>query len=161
MKVILNLKLKVDTTRYAQRSIYNNFVGGIFGEPCSLAELEDMCWIARIHLETLLRDRKLIIPELMKVYVLREDEVHHNRFVVLYPEIGIKPLAHRKTSDHIVQYIASPPNPTPCAKTVMDQWKLRKWLEDKDQSYLGLPAPIDYNTMFKIRETDWSHYKLL
>jgi hypothetical protein len=52
MKVIVKLKLKVDTSYYAGRSIYNNLDGGVYKEPCSLMELEQDMWQSRIHLET-------------------------------------------------------------------------------------------------------------
>ena len=157
MQVTVRLKLKVDTTYYAQRSIYRNIEGGVYSEPVSLAELESIMWMSRNHLEIELRDARLKIPEIMKVFVTREDEVRGNKFVVLYPEIGLNPLG--PMPDGIILYIANPQNPTPHAKRIMEEWRLRKWFETKDPTYLGFPAPIDYNTMFDIKEVDWSHYK--
>ncbi|MDG7044324.1 MAG: hypothetical protein JRN02_02955 [Nitrososphaerota archaeon] len=157
MKVIVSLKLKVDTTYYAGRSIYNNLTGGVFEEPGCLTELESIVWLSRTSLELELRNQRLRIPDIMKIYISREDLNHSNKLTVLYPEIGVKPLG--PLPDNIIEYIENPQNPTPKSNQVMNDWRLRKWFETKDPTYLGLPAPIDYNTMFNIKEVDWSHFK--
>ena len=157
MKVIVSLKLKVDTTYYAGRSIYNNLTGGVFEEPGCLTELESMVWLSRTSLELDLRNQRLRIPDIMKVYISREDLSHSNKLTVLYPEIGVKHLG--PLPDNIIEYIANPQNPTPKSNQVMNEWRLRKWFETKDPTYLGLPAPINYDEMFNIKEVDWSHYK--
>ena len=157
MKVIVSLKLKVDTTYYAGRSIYNNLTGGVFGEPGCLSELESIVWLSRTSLELDLRNQRLRIPDIMKVYISREDLSHSNKLTVLYPEIGVKHLG--PLPDNIIEYIENPQNPTPKSNQVMNDWRLRKWFETKDATYLGLPAPINYDEMFNIKEVDWSHYK--
>ena len=93
----------------------------------------------------------------MKVHISLEDLSHSNRLTVLYPEIGVKPLG--PLPDSSILYIENPQNPTPKSNQVMNDWRLRRWLETKDPTYLGLPAPIDYNEMFNIKEVDWSHFK--
>ncbi|MCL4343906.1 MAG: hypothetical protein JRN26_04715 [Nitrososphaerota archaeon] len=155
MKVIPRLKLKVDTSYYHGRGIYNNIDGGVYPEPCCLADMEHMVYLTRISLERKLRDLRLRTPEIMKVFVLREDLTSHNKLTVLYEEIGIKPLNGVPTGEGMILYITNPQNPTPCSKQVMDGWKLRKFLETKDVTYLGVPAPLDVNDLFP-REIKWT-----
>ncbi len=157
MKVIVSLKLKVDTTYYAGRSIYNNLTGGVFEEPGCLTELESIVWLSRNSLEMELRNQRLRIPDIMKLFIVREDLSHGNKITVLYPEIGVRPLG--PLPDGSILYIENPQNPTPNSNQVMNEWRLRRWLETKDPTYLGLAAPINYDEMFNIKEVDWSHYK--
>ncbi|MDG7035352.1 MAG: hypothetical protein JRM78_03940 [Nitrososphaerota archaeon] len=157
MKVRTVLKLKVDTTYYAGRSIYNNLTGGVFWEPGCLSELESIVWLSRSSLELELLSQRLRIPDIMKLFIVRESMTAGNKITVLYPEIGIRPLG--PLPDGSILYIENPQNPTPKSNRVMNEWRLRRWLETKDPTYLGLPAPIDYNEMFNIKEVDWSHYK--
>jgi hypothetical protein len=157
MKVRTVLKLKVDTTYYAGRSIYNNLTGGVFEEPGCLTELESIVWLSRNSLELELRSRRLRISDIMKLFIVREDLSRGNKITVLYPEIGVRPLG--PLPDGSILYIANPQNPTPNSNQVMNEWRLRKWFETKDPTYLGLPAPINYDEMFNIKEVDWSHYK--
>jgi len=157
--VIWILKLKVDTTYYAQRSIYENLMSGSYPEPCSIFDLEQQAWMVRNFFEIELRNRRLIIPQIMKVFIIKNSERPNKEFVVLYPEIGIKPLNGVPTGEGIIEYIVSPRNPTPCANRVMEDWKLRKWFKTKDPALLGIPDPINYEELFNIKEADWSHFQ--
>jgi hypothetical protein len=156
--VIWTLKLKVDTSYYAQRSIYENLTTASYPEPCSIFDLEQQAYLVRNFFEIELRNRRLIIPNIMKVFVLRRDIRTNKEFVMLYPEIGIKPLNDVPTGEGIIEYIVSPRNPTPCSNQVMEGWKLRKWLKTKDPALLGIPDPINYEDLFNIKEANWSHF---
>jgi len=156
--VIWTLKLKVDTSYYAQRSIYENLTTGSYPEPCSIFDLEQQAYLVRNFFEIELRFRRLIIPNIMKVFILRRDARTNKEFVMLYPEIGIKPLNGVPTGEGIILYIANPPNPTPCSKQVMEGWKLRKWFKTKDPALLGIPEPVNYEDLFNIKEANWAHF---
>jgi len=114
--------------------------------------------LVRNFFEIELRNRRLIIPNIMKVFVLRRDIRTNKEFVMLYPEIGIKPLNDVPTGEGIIEYIVSPRNPTPCANQVMEGWKLRKWFKTNDPALLGIPDPISYEDLFNIKEANWSHF---
>ncbi|MDG6927731.1 MAG: hypothetical protein JRN10_00785 [Nitrososphaerota archaeon] len=155
MKAIPYIKLKIGTSYYRGRGIYNNIDGGTYPEPCGISDMESMVWLTRNNLEIKLRHLRLEIPEIIKVFVMREDLTHNNKFVVLYEEIGIKPLNGVPTGEGMIAYITNPQNPTPCSKQVMNDWKLRKFLETKDPTYLGMPPPIDVNNLFP-KEIKWN-----
>jgi len=115
--------------------------------------------MVRNFFEIELRFRHLIIPQIMKTFIIKNSERANKEFITLYPEIGIKPLTNIPTGEGIIEYIVSPRNPTPCANRVMEDWKLRKWFKTKDPALLGIPDPINYEELFNIKEADWSHFQ--